>query len=80
MVSSTLENRDVGGPTNHVFMLMTSTYNEAVGSGEVMERTRQLFNTMNAEMPKGILEMSVGAGQEQEGDKSKYPMHFQGHH
>ena len=26
---------------------------------------------------KGMLEMSVGAGEEQEEDKSKYPMHFQ---
>ena len=43
-----------------------------------MERTRRLFNTMKAEMPKGMLEMSVGAGEEQEEDKSKYPVHFQG--
>ena len=46
-------------------------------SEELMERTRQLFNTMKAEMPKGMLEMSVGAWEEQEEDKSKYPMHFQ---
>ena len=46
----------------------------------MMERTRQLFNTMNAEMPKGMLEISVGAEEEEEEDKSKYPVHFQGHH
>ena len=34
---------------------------------------------MKAEMPKGTLEMSVGAGEEEEEDKSKYPVHFQGH-
>ena len=49
-------------------------------SEELVDRTRQLFNTMNAEMPKGMLEMSVGAGEEEEEDKSKYPVHFQGHH
>ena len=32
MVSSTLENRDAGGPTNNIFMLMTSTYTEAVAA------------------------------------------------
>ena len=77
MVSSILGNRDQGNDqyfhVNHIKLHRRS------GREEVMERTRQLFNTMNAEMPQGMLEMSVGAGQEQEGDKSKYPMHFQGH-
>ena len=48
-------------------------------SEEVVEKTRQLLNTMKAEMPKGMLEMSVGAGEEEEEDKSKYLVHFQGH-
>ena len=43
-------------------------------SEQVVERTRQLFNTMTEEMQKGMLGMSVCKREKRK--KSKYPMHI----